>query len=559
MTQLNEIVIERKVACGMRDGTTLRGDIYRPKAAGRYPVIVEMVAYELDARLKNYADWYASRGYVFIGMNSRGTYWSEGEWRPFLDDAWGANQDGYDTIEWAGSQPWSNGNVGTMDGSWSGLTQNLLAPTRPPHLKSMFLRMAPASTTALDGIPRTTAMWLFILSQLLTQAQHPSASEKLRGHVAEIEKLLGDPIGTMSILPANKLPFLEEHFPNVNGPMMLSPLDPLTAGTDAISMASEIDVPIFHLGGWYDMFLQHTLAMFTGVSERGFSGSTRESQRLMIGPWVHGPFEPENSRQGDLDFGAQAAIEINEFRKRWFDHFLDGEDNGAADLPRVRLFVMGVNSWRNFESWPPEGATETRLYLGENSLSFDAPTTDSSSTSYDYDPFDPVPSFNGGKGGFQGNGPIDMTGIEDKKTIFSSEPLDESLTVIGPVSLQLYAKSSTKDTDWYVTLTDVHPDGRSIRVCEGSLRARFREGLDREVLMEPGTPYLFNIDLLATAQEFAAGHRIRIAITSSQLPPKERNMNTGGDNAQETEGIVAHNTVLHERDHPSHVVLPVLR
>jgi uncharacterized protein len=208
---------------------------------------------------------------------------------------------------------------------------------------------------------------------------------------------------------------------------------------------------------------------------------------------------------------------------------------------------------------PPEGTTETKLYLGDESLSFDAPTAESSSTSYDYDPLNPVLVFSGGKKRFQGNGAIDMSSSEDRKAVFTSQPLEESLTVIGPVSLQLHASSSAKDTDWMVTLTDVYPDGRSMRVCEGALRARFREGFDHEVEMTPGAPYLFDIDLIAIAQQFAAGHSIRIAITSSRFPEKERNMNTGGNNAEAAEGIVAHNTLLHESAHPSHLVLPVMK
>jgi uncharacterized protein len=353
MTDLNEIVIDRKVPCVMRDGTTLYGDVYRPKAVGRYPVIVEPIAYELDSRTKNYAEWYSSRGYVFVGMNSRGTYWSEGEWRPMVDDAWGENQDGYDTIEWAAAQPWSNGNVGTMDGSWSGMTQYLLAPTRPPHLKTLFSRMGPASPIAFDGIPGTQGMWIFMLQQLLTQAEHPSAGPKLRALVPVMKRLLSDPMDTLSVLPGGTHPFFEEHFPDMKMPLFRSPSDPSTADTDAISMVSEIDVPIFHLGGWYDVFLPYTLAMFNGVKENGRSKATRDSQRLLVGPWVHGPYSPENPVQGDLDFGSGSTIEMNEFRKSWFDNRLNAEDNGADDLPRIRLFVMGANEWRNFDEWPP--------------------------------------------------------------------------------------------------------------------------------------------------------------------------------------------------------------
>ena len=254
----------------------------------------------------------------------------------------------------------------------------------------------------------------------------------------------------------------------------------------------------------------------------------------------------------------RAVLGINEFRKRWFDHYLNGEQNGANELPRVQLFVMGPNHWRNFDIWPPPGTKDTKMFLGDGSLSFDTPTEESSSTSYDYDPFDPVPCYGGGRPGFDALGPIDITPGEDRMNVFTSEPLEKPITVIGSMSLKMYASSSAKDTDWFVMLTDVYPGGHSIRIRYGELRARHRYGLDREVFMELGQSYLFDIDLSATALEFAAGHRVRIAIISSQFTPRERNMNTGGVNKEETSGIVAYNTILHERDHPSHIFLPVM-
>ena len=557
MSKLNEIIIDRKVPSTMSDGTVLYSDVYRPKEPGRYPVIVVRVAYELDSRTEPYAEWYASRGYVFVGQSSRGTYWSEGEWIPFADDGWGEHKDGYDTIEWAAAQPWSNGNVGTVDGSYSGFTQNLLAPTRPPHLKAMFSRMAPARWA--DFHPSGNLfMRLFYLIQALNQARHPSASPELQSKIGEIEELLNDPEGVFGVLPVRELPFLDKNFPGVAKSLDHSLGGPLYTHIDATLKVSDIDTPIFHLGGWFDIFLNDTTDMFTGVSERGYSEQAQESQRLLIGPWVHGPVEPDARQQGDLDFGAESILGINEFRKRWFDHYLNDEKNGADALPRVRLFVMGSNEWRDYESWPPEGATETKLFLHEESLSFEEPSEESASTSYDYDPFDPVPFYNGGRSGFDGFGPIDLAPSEDRLTLFTSEPLEQPITVVGPISVKLFASSSAKDTDWFVTLTDVYPDGRSIRIRDGSLRARHREGLDREVMMEPSQSYIFDIDLGATALEFAAGHHIRLAITSSQFPTRERNMNTGENNAEETEGIVAHNTILHERSHASHLVLPVM-
>lgn len=560
-----DIQIDRKVPAVMADGTTLYSDVYRPKAPGRYPVIVERVAYELDSRLAPYAEWYAQRGYVFVGQNSRGTYGSEGEFDPFADDGWGENRDGYETIEWAAAQQWSNGNVGTMDGSWSGLTQNLLAPTRPPHLRTMFLRMAPARRMGIKGGIPVIAFRMFWASQFLQQAKHSSANDTLRAAIPELEKTLANPAELLARLPAGELPVIDKIAPQVGRLMRRSVSDPFFDQIDATMQVSQIDVPILHLGGWFDNLLSDTLAMFTGVRASGFSESARDGQRLLIGPWVHGPMEPDNSAQGDLEYGPEASLGINQFRLRWFDYWLKGDQNGLMELPQVRLFVMGPNHWRDFDSWPPPSASEVKLFLhretdlaGAAGLKFDKPEEEDSSTSFDYDPFDPVPAHSGAEGS-KAAGPIDLAPSEGRKIVFTSAPLKKPLTVIGPITARLYAKSSARDTDWFVTLTDVYPDGRSIRVQEGALRARYREGLDHESLMEPGKPYLFEVDMVATAQVFAPGHCVRVAITSSRFPPMERNMNTGGVNQDETTGVVAHNTVLHDRNHPSHVALSVLK
>ncbi len=559
--QLHDIEIDRKVPAVMRDGTTLYSDVYRPKTPGRYPVIVERVAYELDSRLEPYAEFYARRGYVFVGQNTRGTFWSEGEFRGVQDDGWGDNRDGYDTIEWAAQQSWSDGNIGTMDGSWSGITQVYLAPTRPPHLRTMFARMPPTNRAEANGGIPGVGLRVGLLQHTLERARHPSAPTRLKSFLPAIEQALDDPMAMMNELPSGGLLLVSEIYPELGDVFGAKPNDPRRLDSDATRQAHEISVPAFWLGGWFDAFLQDTIKMYSIVRTQGYSERARINQRLLIGPWVHGPMQPDNSLQGDIDFGPEAVLGINEFRLKWFDFWLKGIQNDAQESAPVRLFVMGENRWRDFDDWPPEGATSTNLYLHEDdeqSLQFEPPAVDSSETSYDYDPFDPVGYFGGGKAGFAGNGPIDMSSAEGELAVFTSAPLREPLTAIGPITMRLWAKSSARDTDWFVTLCDVHPDGRSMRVTDGSLRARYKDGFDRESLLEPGKPYLFDFELSPTAQRFEAGHRIRISITSSQFPPLARNMNTGGENAEETAGTIAHNTILHDREHPSHVVLPVM-
>jgi predicted acyl esterase len=559
MTKLNEIVVDRKVPSVMSDGTILYSDVYRPKAEGRYPVLVERVPYDLDGRLAPYAEWYASRGYVFVGQNTRGSFWSEGELAPFIDDGLGGHRDGYTTIEWAAAQQWSNGNVGTMDGSWSGYTQNFLAPTRPPHLKAGFHRMAPAFLMQ-SGVEFLYVRY-FAAVLLLSQANHPSANAELIALIPKLQATVSDPTPFMELLPSGLRPFADEIAPKFVSRLDTSPADPVFWEMDASQHASEIGHPIFHLGGWFDTYLPDTLAMYSKIREGGFTEAARESQRMLIGPWVHGPLEPDNRYQADLDFGPNAVLGINEFRKRWFDHWLKGEKNGADEMPPVRLFVMGENQWRDYDSWPPPGTTDTKLFLQrgdpDGALSFEPSQDDESYTEYDYDPLKPTKSPHWTKA-FDSFGPFDLSEHERGRITFTSAPLSRPITIVGQVILRLFASSSAIDTDWFAHVTDVQPDGKAYKVLEGALRARYREGLDHEAFLEPGKPYLFEIDMRATAQLFEVGHRIRLSISSSQFPMYGRNLNTGGVNQEETEVMVAHNIILHDQDHPSHLVLPVM-
>ena len=560
-----EIITEANVSMPMRDGTKLNGYVFRPKAEGTFPVLVERVAYELPQRTQACADYYVPRGYVVVGQNNRGCYASEGVHWPGRDDAWGKNQDGYDTIEWAAEQLWSDGNVGTLDGSFSGFTQYLLAPTRPPHLKAMYIREGPADFYA-DWCYRYGAPYLFLrywaFNQALRFLNHetaPPGQERVRHRLAKAVEELDQwnrhrPSSDLPPIKGQSDWYLEVMDHPEDG-AFYGPINPSTK-------FHEVDTPMLHLGGWYDLFTDSVLRSYAGVRAHGKTAHCRENQRLVVGPWVHGPGNTSAHQVGEIDYGKEAMYDIYAERLRWYDHWLKGADNGAMDGPPVRVFLMGDNRWLDLQEWPPEDAVGRRAFLREGTgksgeslnngrLSFDSPKTAEGPDSYTYDPNEPI------ERAFK-IGPRDLRPIEPGMLTYTSDRLTEDLVVVGPVRAELYALSSAPDTDWVVRLCDVWPDGRSIPVCDGILRARYRDSVERAELMTPGQIYRFEVDMSSTAQTFKAGHRIRIQVTSSDFPSYEPNLNTGGPFATEVQGQVAHNTVFHDAGRPSHVILPVM-
>jgi putative CocE/NonD family hydrolase len=321
-----------------------------------------------------------------------------------------------------------------------------------------------------------------------------------------------------------------------------------------------IDVPILHLTSWYDSHQSGGLRAFVGIRARGRSAACREAQRLIVGPWMHGEPYLGQRQFGEVDFGPEAPIDLHALRLRWYDYWLKGIETGILDTPPVRLFLMGTNRWLACSDWPPPDVTYRSLHLrsgaepGQGSLTFDDPPVDDPPDSFVYDPAEPVPSL---VSSFAVR-PVDCRPIEDRVLLYESDVLQADLHVVGPVKAVLYAASSARDTDWIVRLCDVWPDGRSLLVCDGILRARYRESFERQVLMEPGQVYRFEVDLRATAQTFRAGHRLLVHVTSSDFPRYDRNLNTGGMFAQESEFQFATNSVFHDAVRPSHLVLPIL-
>jgi putative CocE/NonD family hydrolase len=564
----HEIQVEPSVPIPMRDGTILRADVYRPKMEGRYPALVERVPYELTRRCKANGEYYARRGYVLVAQNVRGTFASQGVFYPGRDDAWGANRDGYDSIEWVGVQPWSNGNVGMLDGSYSGFTQYMVAPTRPPHLKALFVREGPSDwyRACFRGGAYMLGWRGATMRTVLGFLQHETAPAGMEAARRRLERALEEMESWYRHLPLKSCPPLEGladgHFDTLDHPED----GPYWWPTNLSLKFREVDVPILHLGGWFDLFLDSTLRCFQGIRTGGRSEACRNNQRLVIGPWVHGPQNVGQREVGELDFGPDAEFDLNAYRLRWYDYWLRGAENGIMHEAPVRVFLMGDNRWVDLENWPPdgieyrsvyfrEGTGRTEASLNNGGLTFEPPDASERPDSFAYDPDDSIPSL----GTDPGPAPRDYRSIEARMLTYTSHVLERDLTVIGWVKGVLYGLSSAPDTDWVVRLCDVWPDGRSMSVCDGILRARYRNSLEHQELMVPGQLYRFKIDLWATAQVFKVGHRLRVEVTSSDFPRYDRNLNTGGPFGDEAGGQAAINTVFHDAMRASHILLPVMQ
>jgi putative CocE/NonD family hydrolase len=559
----------------MRDGARLKADLYVPKGPGPWPVLVERTPYNKETSVEltvKSPPFFASRGYAVVFQDVRGRFKSEGEFYPFRDDGWGANRDGYDTIEWLAAQKWCNGKVATMGGSYSGHTQYSLAPTAPPHLTAQFVRESVADYH--DGwVYRGGALELgFGLRWAVTHtfnndAHLPSGSEgaRVRGVLASAVKELPD---WYRFLPLAQMPLLRG-LSDWWYEWLAHPDDgPYWWQWNVSARHPEVETPIYHLGGWFDTFLKGTLDNFAGISSRARSPKARNGQRLIIGPWPHGPQNVSISRWGDFDFGPEAVQDFNELRLPWYDYWLKGLDSGLMAEPPARIFTMGANRWQYFDTWPPRDSREVRLYfsggpagssesLNDGRLIDDVPRGIEGADSYLYDPADPVETLGGSTLGSSDPGPIDQRRVEPRCLTYTSEPLAADLEVSGRVKAVLFAMSSAPDTDWVVRLCDVHPDGASRLVAEGILRARYRESAEVQRLLTPGQVYPFEVDLWSTSNMFLTGHRVRVTVTSSCFPRWDRNLNTGGPFGLEAEGRPAINTVLRDRFRPSHIVLPV--
>ena len=581
MAERYSVKVEFDVPVGMRDGTTLRADVFRPDAAGRFPGLLTRTPYDKGVPQNRTGTLDAVRaamnGYAAVVQDVRGRYASEGEFYTFVNEI----DDGYDSVEWLASQPWCSGKVGTYGISYVGATQWLAAKSGPPSLAAI----APGFTAddyhegwAWQGGAFELGFNLSWAIGALASANWGNLSKRLGLGAAELEGLIAakDALcGGFSHLPMAEMPHLQGGIAPYYYDWLAHPeLDDYWRRVRIADSHSEIGIPAFNVGGWYDIFLGGTIGNYTGMRAKGATAGARDGQRLMIGPWIHSG-APLNV-SGAVNFGTRAssgAVDLAGAFLRYYDYHLKGEDNGVADEKPVRIFVMGANEWRYEDAWPLERAQATRYYLrsggrantlnGDGALSLDAPSGDEPPDVFVYNPMDPVPTSGGGlccDPAFMAPGAYDQRGIEARADVlvYSTPPLERDVEVTGPVRVTLYAATSARDTDFTAKLVDVEPCGFARNLTDGILRARYRKGTGAAELVEPGEVYEYDIDLWATSNVFKRGHRIRLEVSSSNFPRFDRNMNTGEAIGSDAAGVAALQAAHHSAAHPSHVTLPIV-
>lgn len=580
MTAAAPILEERGLYVAMRDGVRLLTDVWRPDTPEPLPVLLTRSPYGEKVITANLQPArLAAEGFAVVVQNCRGRFGSEGEWSYVHSDV----QDGYDAVEWAGAQPWSNGRVGMFGHSYLGNTQWLAAQTRPPHLEviapeacaadywegtfgaggafRLALRVGWTATVIAEmapswGIEDTQLERVREVSLDLYATAHEGDPEALRAVRQKMADAVNEILRRRPLrddpLWHGRATWLDEAFEHE------ARSDSHWLRANPTTYYSVIDLPALHVGGWYDIHLGASVRHYTQMRRQAPTARARAAQHLVIGPWDH--WHPGESVVGDLDFGPAAAIDLTRQRADWFRRWL--KDEPTPHQPPVRIFVMGRNAWRDEQEWPLARTRYTPWYLQEEcGLSPEAPTGQGGGEHYTYDPRDPAPTVGGrllGSGGEQ-PGPLDQRRIAERADIlaYTSGELAEELEITGPVTMDLWAATDAADTDFTAILCDIHPDGTIINLCEGAVRARHTGPV---MPLAENAAYHYTIDLAATSAVLFPGHRIGVRISSSSFPEWEPNPNTGHPLgvAGEADLRVAHQHILRDRLHPSRIVLPVI-
>jgi len=595
----NDVVVESNVMVPMRDGVRLATDIYLPAKEGRaiqkkLPTILERRPYDKD-RSSGTGRYYAAQGYVFVAQDTRGRYRSEGVWHMLVDDG----PDGVDTAAWIGKQPWSNGKIGMIGTSYVGGTQHALALEKPQELKTV-IPVDAMSNLGYAGMRYGGAFELRFWNWIMFCSPQGSRQSRDPGAAGILKDMMDNRRQYLLNLPVRRgttpLKFAPEYEDWLVEAMKHGGNDQFWEQNNIIDHPEQYkDIPVYLVGGWYDSWAGNTTANFVALSN-----AIRGPVYLIMGPWIHG--QQGSSAHGQVSFGSDAAIpDPLAWRLAWYDRWLKGMDNSVGQAApfasKVRIFVMGTGDgtktqngklnhggfWRDEHEWPPARARQTEFYLQANGrLSTKMPTAHQFSTSFTYDPRNPVPTVGGNissgdeillQGAWDQRGgpdvwnwqvPIPLSARNDI-LVFQTDPLEKAVEVTGEICVKLWASSSAVDTDFTAKLIDVYPPspdfpgGFDLNIGDGILRARFRESLKHEKLMIPGTIYSLVIKLYPTSNVFKKGHRIRVDISSSNFPRFDLNPNTGEPLGNHRRVVTAVNTIYHDAQHPSHILLPLIR
>lgn len=531
---------QSRVRVAMRDGIHLDTNIFLPLSGTRWPTILVRTPYSKGSGLLAGYQTFIDHGYAVVVQDIRGRYGSEGVFNPMAREG----PDGSDTINWIAKQPWSDGSVGMSGGSYLGFAQWEAALENNPHLKAIFPSVS-GSDAYLDRFYSTGGAL-----KLGQRLQWFSANVAAPGfHVPPFDEYVRHLPLKNADRAATGHP-VEAYQKAIAHPTY----DTFWKKLSVRARLGEIRASVFAMGGWYDNYVEGDLAAFSELSRLG------RHPQLVIGPWPHNMSE----KFAGADFGPQANAPIRRYQWQWFDHVLKSPPSTAATefVGPLRIFVMGVNKWRDEKEWPLARSRPTPLYLASRGELLDeAPQADAPER-YIYDPRNPVPT----RGGavccdpkVLPWGPMDQRPVEARRDVLSytGPVLKRDLEVTGPVKVLLYASTTARDTDFTAKLVDVFPDGDARNLTDGILRLRYRAGVDHPALAKPGETYALSIDAGQTSNVFRAGHRIRLEISSSNFPRFDRNPNTGGNLGDETYLKQARQTIFHDKTHPSQLILPV--
>ncbi len=567
---------ETNVAVPMRDGVVLRADVYRPSGGSRHPTLLQRIPYGKHS--PRYRSMYLDpmraldRGYAVVIQDVRGRHASDGEWYPYANEA----VDGYDTLDWIASQSWSDGTVGMFGISYHGATQWLAATEAHPALKAIVPGVTADSYydswTYLGGVFQL--FWISGWASGFVLDDFPPRSERSPEARALLREWRRDPFAIANHLPLSEMPALREVCDYYYDWLAHPTYDDYWKSFAPREKYDRITVPALNQGGWYDGFIRATLRNYEDMQEQGGSELARTQQHLVVGPWLHQPLPDPSAGNGYFGPSASgAAIDWHGMQLAWFDRWLRDEDNGVDSDPSAYLFIMGANEWRAEEVWPPPDAETMTLFLhssgrantlnGDGTLSADPPGSGEPSDHFLYNPANPVPTVGGAHLG--GVPTLFEVGVQDQRAVesrgdvlvYTSEPLERDTEVTGYVTLDLWAATTGVDTDWTGKLVDVHPDGRAQNVCDGILRASYRDSLESPSPIHAGEVYRYRVEVGPTAMLFRKGHQIRLEVSSSNFPAYARY--TGSPHDQSSNMSPSTQTVLHDADHPSALQLPVVR
>ena len=599
LSQLDEIaIIDSKVMMPMRDGIRLATDIYRPKAEGTYPIIFSRTPYNFNTwvdgerrlREAKRAYEYVKKGYAYVVQNERGRFFSEGEW-----DILGVPlTDGYDAFEWMKNQSWSNGKIGTLGCSSTAEWQMAVSALDHPSHAAMVPQGFGAGVGKVSDIHEQGNWyrggveqmlffsWLYGVEQDKFKPRIPEgASQEDLIRISRFYDLAPEnpPVDMSEAL--SHLP-IQDILKNINGKHEIfdkmirrKPNDPEWYKGGLYHDTMEIGTPSFWFTSWYDVSITPNLALFNHVRQNSKEAFIRDNQYLVIAPTLHCAYTraSENTVVGERNIG-DARLNYDEQITKWFDLWLKEKSNDFKETtPRVQYYTMGSNQWQSAETWPPEHTQMNTFYLnsegsansrfGDGKLTKDKAKQDHADQ-FTYDPMAPVPSYGGNvccTGNAIKGGAFDQKEMEARNDIliYSTDVLKKDTEVSGFIESTLYVSSDVKDTDFTIKLIDVHPDGTAYNLDETIQRVRYREGYEKEVFMEKGEVYKLELTPMSTSNVFKKGHRIRIEISSSNFPRFARNLNTGGNNYDESDGVIARNNIHHSSQYPSQIRLPIAK